>query len=165
MCCVLVVMFAGWSGTRWVVMHSTPNDGYTRLISYMHHHIPYQGRHIASLDQTGQFLMAGHASGPFGSWYTLAAMRRYAPDYVIITPHEIQWDYGAKALPLERWVMTHGRRVFAFYGQESNDIFLYRLPWSPAPHAPVQWLRSHAPGPASKQARNSAIAFSTPRSP
>jgi 4-amino-4-deoxy-L-arabinose transferase-like glycosyltransferase len=136
-CAALLIVFAGWSGVRWLVMHTRPNDGYAALSAFIKYHIPSQGRHIAALDQTGQFILAHHASGPFGSWDTVSAMRRYAPDYVLITPHEMQWDYGARAVPLQHWVLKHGKLVFAFYGQSNNRLLLYRLPWSPPSHAPV----------------------------
>jgi hypothetical protein len=59
-----------------------------------------------------------------------AELQAVAPEYVLIAPHALEWNYGARATgELINWVEQNGHPVFAFEGREHKRLVLYRLAW------------------------------------
>ena len=93
--------------------------------------MPPQDRHIAATDETAQFLLGDDASGPWGSWDSIAQFEAYRPSYLLVEPAPFIWDHGAAASGPLNWIARHGRKVFAFVGNSGNvndPLLLYRIP-------------------------------------
>jgi len=120
------MLVAGWSSYSWVNTHFTPDNGYERTLVYLERNAP-PGSRVAASSETAQFLLDRFSSGPWSSWHTVEELEAYAPDYLLVTPHTLTWNYGEEASPLLNWVQRHGEPVFTFRGKADNVLVLYHL--------------------------------------
>jgi hypothetical protein len=122
----LAVLFVGWNGRQWAIRHFTPDNGEERVLQYIAQQVPPRSR-VAATNETAQFLLGPRTSGPWGQWADVAQLEQAAPDYLIVTPRTLAWNFGPAAQPLLRWIAQHGQAVFTFNGQGGETTILYRL--------------------------------------
>lgn len=123
----LVLLFVGWSSYHWYTSHTTVDNGYEQVLSFLQEQVPADSR-VAATSETAQFLLEDYKSAPFGSWHTLEELQSGAPDYLLVTPHTLAWNHGDAATPLLSWINRHGQPVFTFRGKGDSLLVLYRLP-------------------------------------
>jgi len=137
----LGLLLVAWSGYRWVDTHLKPGDGYQHTLTFIERHVPPHKRLIAATDETGQFLLIdqGYASGPWGLWSSVAQLQAYHPAYLVVNPHQVQFDHATTGVALLRWVAHHGQLVYRFRGNSpaSDDVLdVYRLRGATRSNAP-----------------------------
>lgn len=123
----LVLLFVGWSSYHWYTSHTTADNGYEQVLSFLEQQVPIDSR-VAATSETAQFLLEEYKSAPFGSWHTLEELQAGAPDYLLVTPHTLAWNHGDAATPLLSWINRYGEPVFTFRGKSDSLLVLYRLP-------------------------------------
>jgi 4-amino-4-deoxy-L-arabinose transferase-like glycosyltransferase len=123
---VLVLFLVGWNSKRWIESHFTPDNGYERVLAYLERHVPPESR-VAATSETAQFLLDDYKSGPWGDWYSVEALLTHMPDYVLVDPHALRWNYGSQGNKLLEWLQQHGETVFSVSRTSGEQLTLYRL--------------------------------------
>lgn len=123
---IIGMAVAGWSGNAWIERHMTADNGHERLLAYIEQQVP-PGSRVAATNETAQFLLGPYGSAPWGQWHTVEELQAADPDYVIVAPAALAWNYGATASSLVNWIAEHGTPVFTFTGQSGQSLHLYRL--------------------------------------
>lgn len=159
----LLFAILAWSSRAWAVTHSTPDNGYERLSSYLEQHVPPHSR-IAAATLTSVVLLRYYYDYMSGFWQTPEQVQSHHAQYVVISPGLIAKGYeGTPAL--RDWLAHHARLLFAFVGPSSGLLDLYRIP----PERPVPGdVRSGASIPTSMTAfilfSQTALTFGRQRS-
>jgi hypothetical protein len=105
-----------------------PDDGISRLLTYMALHVPPDARvTTVSGGDAVQFALAGqYQLGP-----TLAAAAADAPEhirYVVVAWGEIYGGYSDLTVSQVRRLVSHDRLIFSFDERTYGDLALYLLP-------------------------------------
>ena len=129
---VLFILMTSFNVYQWTAVHLEPNDGFVNVLDFLHEHVRH-GQHVASTSETGQYVLEGYLSGPWGTWTTVDQLKAFAPDYVLVTPHTLVWNNRMAAEALLDWIDENGQQIYVFNGRENNTLRLYRLPWAKAP--------------------------------
>ena len=122
----LVLIFVAWSGAIWLRVHTTPDNGYQRVVSYLNENVP-RGTHVSVTTDTAQFIMAGYESGV---WVTPAQWRDHRVEYVVISTSEINKGYSFVGEDTLTWLEGNAQLVYSFDGPTFGSLRVYRLPAS-----------------------------------
>jgi 4-amino-4-deoxy-L-arabinose transferase-like glycosyltransferase len=122
------LLFTGWDSYQWINTHTRPDNTYEQLMAYLHTHVP-GGERVASNSETGQYILTGYLSGPWGDWHTVDELKLHKPEYLVWTPDTVAWNFGDDAQALSTWVEQHGKLVFQATGRQGNKTQLYHLDW------------------------------------
>jgi len=125
---ILFFSFVSWDSIQWANTHFIPDNSYEQVLTYLRDNIP-GGTRVASTSEIGQYVLSGYESGPWGLWHTVAELKEYQPEYLIVTPKTVEWNYGPQAKDLLGWVEKHGIPIYIFQGREGDDLILYRIDW------------------------------------
>ena len=125
------LLFTGWDTYQWIDTHTRRDNGYEQMLAYLRKNVP-GGAKVASTSETGQYVLEGYLTGPWGMWYTVEALKKYKPDYLLVTPQTVRWNYGSSADKLFSWIEAHGTLTYQVSGRQGNRIELYDLDWSGA---------------------------------
>lgn len=125
-----LLLFAGYGGYTWTLAHTLPDNGFQSVLSYLQVNVP-RGTRVASTSETGQFVLEGYRSSPWGGWDDISQLQSANPDYVLVAPHSVAWNHGKEGERLLSWIHRHGDPVFSFRGRSDSELILYRLrkPW------------------------------------
>jgi hypothetical protein len=122
------LLFTGWDTYQWINTHTRPDNGYEKALAYLRKNVP-GGEQVASTSETGQYVLEGYKTGPWGLWHTVDALKKYKPEYLLVTPETVAWNYGSSADELLSWIESHGTLTYAITGRQGNSIELYHLDW------------------------------------
>jgi hypothetical protein len=123
---ISLILFAGWDGYQWYHVHTTPDNGYEQIMAYLRKNVP-GGERVASTSEIGQYVLGGYLSGPFGLWSKVNQLTHYSPEYLLVTPQTLEWNYGESGKELLDWVDQHGTYIYGVTGREGDQILLYQL--------------------------------------
>jgi 4-amino-4-deoxy-L-arabinose transferase-like glycosyltransferase len=124
---VALALMTTYNGYQWADVHLHPNDGFASVLAYLQQRVP-RGQGVASTNETGQSVLQGYLSGPWGAWTSVDDLKRFAPSYVLVTPHTLVWNNSSAARVLLTWIEQNGHEVYVFNGSEDNVLRLYSLP-------------------------------------
>lgn len=122
------LLFTGWDTYQWINTHTRPDNGYEQVLAYLRKNVP-GGEQVASISETGQHVLDGYQTGPWGLWHTVDELKDYKPEYLLVTPETVAWNYGSSADELLSWIETHGALTYAITGRQGNRMELYHLDW------------------------------------
>jgi 4-amino-4-deoxy-L-arabinose transferase-like glycosyltransferase len=122
----LILIFVAWSGAIWYRVHTTPDNGYQRVVTYLNENVPL-GTHISVTTDTAQFIMAGYVSGV---WVTPVQWRDHRVEYVVVSTSEINKGYSYAGQDTLKWLEGNAQLVYAFNGPTFGSMRVYRLPAS-----------------------------------
>jgi 4-amino-4-deoxy-L-arabinose transferase-like glycosyltransferase len=134
---MLLVLATAYNGYEWAGVHLRPDDGYQSVLDYLHENV-HRGHPVASTSETGQFVLEGYQSGPWGIWTSPDALAEYAPEYILATPSTLLWNNSEAGKALLAWIDQHGQLEYVFSGREGNELRLYKIP-------PETWEALQAP--------------------
>lgn len=129
---VALAVAVAWSALVWVEVHATPDDGYQRLLSYMHRNVP-NGTRIGVTSDPQEFLIQGYV---IENARTPAEIVTTRVRYVAITTKQVEEGYVPNGRALLNWLAATGQPVFAFDGRSYGTLILYRMPGAAADAAP-----------------------------
>ncbi len=122
----LLAFLLAWSSYQWVKVHTLPDNGYERLLTYVRDNVP-RGSNVASTSQTAQFLLDGYLSGPWGDWVEPGELVAFDPQYLLIDEHSLTWNHGPRSDLLLAWVSENARPVYTFTNRDHHRLVLYDL--------------------------------------
>jgi 4-amino-4-deoxy-L-arabinose transferase-like glycosyltransferase len=120
----LVVLFVTWSAAIWFRVHTTPDNGYQHVVSYLNDNVP-RGTHISVTTDTAQFIMAGYVSGV---WVTPEEWRDHRVEYVVVSTSEIDKGYSFAGADTLTWLEGNAQLTYEFNGPTFGSMRVYRLP-------------------------------------
>jgi 4-amino-4-deoxy-L-arabinose transferase-like glycosyltransferase len=126
---VFSVTLALWSASVWVMVHTVPDNGYQRVMSYVED-LP-EGSSVAVTSTTGELLMedaVGRTS--YDRVYrSVTTLRAANIDYVIINVELVKEGWKEPPPETYRWVRDHGQLVYGFKGGRGTEeiIGVWRL--------------------------------------
>lgn len=126
----LFILYVGWAGDIWVTVHTTPDNGYEAVRSYLLANVP-QRTAIGATADVSQFLLDEYTTG---LWTTQDELRAHQAQYVLMSSRLVDTGYAIGTPDMFNWVEQHGTLVFAFNGPTDGTLGLYRLPdrwWVP----------------------------------
>ncbi len=123
----LTLVFVLWSGTVWWRIHTTPDNGFQRLETYLQQNVS-GGSRIAVTTQTGQFVTTGYVTG---IWVTPAELRQHHARYAIVSTSEIDKGYSFAGKDLLLWLRQNAQLEYSFHEPSFGSLRLYRLPLEP----------------------------------
>ncbi|TVZ02885.1 phospholipid carrier-dependent glycosyltransferase [Trebonia kvetii] len=114
--------------TQWLFQ---PDDGFTRLLSYMTAHVPPSAPITdAAMGLSGD--VGANALADYGYhvgfWVTPAARSRYHVRYVLVPWAEVSQGYSYLSPSQVRRLIRPGSLLFSFRGRTYGDLALYALP-------------------------------------
>jgi 4-amino-4-deoxy-L-arabinose transferase-like glycosyltransferase len=119
----LVVLFVAWSGAIWLRVHTTPDNGYQHVVSYLNENVP-RGTHISVTTDTAQFIMTGYVSGV---WVTPEQLQDHHVEYVVVSTSAIDKGYSFVGQDMLTWLEGHAQLTYAFDGPTFGSLRVYRL--------------------------------------
>ena len=125
----VLVLALGLNAAPCVQWLRQPDDGFTRLLTYMAAHVPAEARvSDATGDQNdvAEYALAGRYDA--GLWLTPAALARQHVQYIVAEWAEIDEGYASFSPVQVRKLTSSGRAVFSFHGRTYGDLQLYQLP-------------------------------------
>ena len=128
----MLVLSVAWSSVQWFQVHTTPDNGYEQVLAWLEQRPPKEK--VSSTSETGQFLLQaeGRATGPWGKWGNLQALRGWDPEYLIISTLQVIWDDNPGLPALLKWAESNGELVVRVDGHRNDAILLYRITPNPA---------------------------------
>jgi 4-amino-4-deoxy-L-arabinose transferase-like glycosyltransferase len=118
-----LVTLALWSACVWVVVHTVPDNGYQRVVSYVDE-LP-EGSRVAVTSETADPLLIWHAGdGPYNS---VRALQADNIDYVVISSYLATRGWREPPPGVYRWVKGHGQLVYGFKGSSSGLLGVWQL--------------------------------------
>jgi hypothetical protein len=123
------LLVTGWDSYQWINTHTRRDNGYEQVLAYLRKNVP-GGAQVASTSETGQYVLEGYLSGPWGMWHTVDELKKYKPAYLLVTPETVAWNYGSTADELLSWIDDHGTLTYQITGRQGNRIELYDLDWN-----------------------------------
>ncbi|MGI8910319.1 MAG: ArnT family glycosyltransferase [Rubrobacteraceae bacterium] len=123
---LLTVAFFSWTSYIWAQVHSTPDDGYERVVAYIEENVPKDSK-VAVVPDTAEFLIKG-SSGKYGS---VEELQRNDVDYVVYGSYVLKEGYGKAPPEFYRWIVDNGELVYGFEGPSFGLLGVYRLPDRP----------------------------------
>lgn len=121
---VAAVIYLAWCVSAWVPIHTTPDNGFERLLASMRAQVP-AGSKVSVTTDTAEFLMDGYDSG---SWVTVEQLREQRVRYLLLSTRQIEEGYSDATPELRDWALHTGERIFAFTSRSNGTLELYRLP-------------------------------------
>ena len=125
----ILVLALGFNAATCVQWLRQPDDGFTRLLSYMAARVPAEARvSDATGDQNdvAEYALAGRYD--VGLWLTPAALARQHVQFIVAEWAEIDEGYASLSPVQVRKLTSSGRVVFSFHGRTYGDLQLYQLP-------------------------------------
>lgn len=123
---VLATIFTGWASYVWGQVHFIPDNGYERVLAYLHEEVP-EGTRIGTTTGTAEALTKEYYPGSMevGSVEELQAND---VEYVVTSSLQVEKGYGAASADFYSWVTGRGELVYGFEGRSFGLIGVYRLP-------------------------------------
>jgi hypothetical protein len=121
---VAAAAFVLWSGYAWYEVHTVPDNGHERVVSYVRNEVP-QGANVGSTSDIQQFLLEDRSSGTYGS---IEALRRNNIRYVIFSSYLVNEGYGPASPQFYDEVKERGQLVYGFRDRSFGLLGVYRLP-------------------------------------
>ena len=111
-----VVILAGavtlWNAYIWVMVHTVPDNGYQRVVSYVQRQP--EGSRVAAMDEVSEILIKERGYARSLQFKSVEDLRADNIDYVVINSFLATERYKKPPLGVYRWVRNHGRLVYAF---------------------------------------------------
>jgi 4-amino-4-deoxy-L-arabinose transferase-like glycosyltransferase len=126
---VAAAAFALWSGYVWYEIHTVPDNGHERVVSYVRNEVP-KSANVGSTSDIQQYLLKGRSSGVYGS---IEELRRNDVRYVIFSSYLVNEGYGQASPEFYEQVKEDGRLVYGFRDRSFGLLGVYKLPaWQDA---------------------------------
>jgi 4-amino-4-deoxy-L-arabinose transferase-like glycosyltransferase len=131
---VATAAFALWSGYVWYEIHTVPDNGHERVVSYVRNEVP-KNANLGSTSDIQQYLLEDQSSGIYGS---IAALQRKDVRYVIFSSYLVNEGYGQASPKFYDQVKENGQLVYGFRDRSFGLLGVYRLPeWQDANGEPA----------------------------
>jgi hypothetical protein len=116
---VAVVVMA--DGAVWANVHSTRDDEYRQLVSWVPKHLP-NGTTVAVTEYTAQFILHGVK---LGQWSTVPELIAHHVDYVLLSTALVAQGYGIGTPQFEHYLEAHAKVAWEATGPSSGDLILF----------------------------------------
>lgn len=120
---VAFTVAVGWSVLVWSQVHFTPDNGYERLLAYMHRTVP-NGTTVGVTTDPQQFILQGYVIEQVQTTKSLAQARAR---YVAISTKQIEDGYVKNGASILQWLQANARPVFTFQGRSYGTLELFRV--------------------------------------
>lgn len=112
-----------WSAYTWLTVHTTPDNGYERVVSYVGQ-LP-KGSHIAATSDTAKYLLEDHVDD--NTYQSVKALQANGIDYVVVNSELVTEGWNEPSPEVYRWVRNHGHLVYGFTDKDSNLLGVWSL--------------------------------------
>jgi 4-amino-4-deoxy-L-arabinose transferase-like glycosyltransferase len=122
-----LILILGINLATCVQWRRQPDDGISRLLSYMAIHVPADARVTTAGDFGGRYMLAvWYRLGPTVT--TTAALSRENIRYLVVSWGEVNQGYSGLTASQTRHLVSHGRLIFSFDERTYGHLALYLLP-------------------------------------
>ena len=120
---VFMVTLSLWSVYVWVSVHTTPDNGYQRVVSYVDQ-LPPESR-VAVTSQTAALIIRQHAGE--GRYLSVESLQEDDVDYVVVSSYLATRGWREPSPEVYRWIQSNGQLVYGFEGSSSGLLGVWRL--------------------------------------
>lgn len=118
---IVVAVVVAADGAVWASVHSTRDDEYRQLLSWVPKHVP-NGTTIAVTEYTAQFLLHGVK---LGQWSTVPELIAHHVDYVLLSTTLVGQGYGIGTPQFEHYLQAHAKIAWEATGPSSGALVLF----------------------------------------